>query len=75
MSIPPENADEHFSNPTAQQAVSTFMNMARQHFDEDELAVALVSTGAALLASLHGSEPAVAALRRAIRELRRGKPE
>lgn len=75
MSVPPESTGDDLDNPTAQQAVRAFMDVARQHLDERELAIALVSTGAALMAATHGSEPAVAALKRAIKSLRKGAPD
>ncbi len=75
MSVPPETMDANMDNPTAQQAVKAFLDVARQHLDDRELAIALVSTGAALMAATQGSEPAIAALRRAIKTLRKGEQE
>ncbi len=75
MSTPPEGAEPDRDDVTAHQAVRAFMDVARQHLDDRELAIALVSTGAALMAATHGSEQAVAALKRAIKSLRQGKPE
>ncbi len=51
------------------------MDKARQHLDDEELAIALVSVGAGLLASAYGTRPAIAAMRRAIQELRQMGPE
>jgi hypothetical protein len=63
------------NNPTAHEAVRAFMDKARQHLDDEELAIALVSVGAGLLASAYGTRPAIAAMRRAIQELRQMGPE
>lgn len=55
----------------ALEAVRTFLDMARRHVDDDSLAIALVSTGAALIASTRGAEEAIDALRSAIKEVRK----
>ncbi len=55
----------------ALKVVRTFIGIVQRHVDEDDnLAIALVSTGAALMASSRGVEPAIEALQDAIRELR-----
>jgi hypothetical protein len=55
----------------ALEAVRTFLSIAREHVDDDSLAIALVSTGAALMARSRGEPQAIEALRQAIAELRR----
>jgi hypothetical protein len=72
MSASLEHRDADPNNPAAQEA---FMDMARRHFDDDELSVALVGAGAGLMASAYGTEPAIAAMKRAMRELRQMRPE
>jgi hypothetical protein len=75
MSAFPGNGDADPNNATAHQSVRALMDMARQHFDDEELGIALVSAGARLMASVYGTEPAIVPLRRATRELHRMKPE
>ncbi len=57
----------------ALEAVNAFIAMARKHVDDDSLAIALVSTGAALMARSRGEPEAIDALRQAIAELRRAR--
>lgn len=71
MSIPPDTPVPDMDDAWAQEAVRSFLDMARKHASDDELAVALISTGAALMASTRGVEPAIEALRDAMRELRK----
>jgi hypothetical protein len=75
MSASPEVKGADPNNPTAHEAVRAFMDMARRHFGDEALSIALVSTGAGLMASAYGTEPAVTAMKRAIRELRRMETE
>ena len=56
----------------ALEAVRAFLSIAREHVDDDSLAVALVSAGATLMKSSRGVESAVDALRQAIDQLRWG---
>ncbi len=69
MSALPESGDPDPNNVKAHQALRTFMDVARRHLDDEALSIALVSAGAGLMASVYDTEPAIAALRRAIREV------
>jgi len=75
MSGPPENPNIDPNDSPAQQAVRAFVDSARQSLGDQELSIALISTGAAMLARIQGPEPAIAALRRAIKTLRAGAPK
>ncbi len=67
------SGEEELDYAAALEAVNAFIEMARKHVDDDSLAIALVSTGAALMARSRGEPEAIDALRQAIAELRRAR--
>ena len=68
-----ESDEEEPDYAAALEAVNAFIEIARKHVDDDSLAIALVSTGAALMARSRGEPEAIDALRQAIAELRRAR--
>ena len=67
------SGEEGSDYAAALEAVNAFIEMAQKHVDDDSLAIALVSTGAALMARSRGEPEAIDALRQAIAELRRAR--
>ncbi len=68
-----ESSEAEPDHAAALEAVRAFIDMAQKHVDDDSLAIALVSTGAALMARSRGEPAAIDALRQAIAELRRAR--
>jgi tRNA-binding EMAP/Myf-like protein len=68
-----ESGEKEPEYAAALEVVNAFIEMARKHVDDDSLAIALVSTGAALMARSRGEPEAIDALRQAIAELRRAR--